>query len=211
MIVSGEKNLQKLEVGKIYKGVKRLINAVWTCEFVPTRDGIFILAYDRKDEEGYDKERQLHQVVLIEDDERTVTRIQISDPKIASFEENKNTDFFKVKNPKHVFSYDNPSYDELKDDPDLVHLRSKYVAKDYGIGESKFLLYESFIKKYEEKMKMEDFKKLPKGSSVMYLGSKYSIENNDGFILSLKNLKTGDTKRVNFSMFNRGGALVEPQ
>jgi hypothetical protein len=76
---------------------------------------------------------------------------------------------------------------------------------------SKWEYEEALIKKYEEKMKMEDFKKLPKGSSVMYLGSKYSIENNDGFILSLKNLKTGDTKRVNFSMFNHGGALVEPE
>jgi hypothetical protein len=214
MNLTGEKGVQEFEIGKIYKGVQRLINAVWTVEFIPTRDGIFIVKYSRKDEEGYDKEKDLPQTVLIEDDKRTVTGIQISDPKPASFQDNQNSDTFTVINPDHVFSYDgDPSQEDLQH-PDLRVHRSKWVANRYGVGESKIegmkhlILFENFRKKYMESIPLSQFEKIEKGSSVMYMGAKYEVVDNNGAILTLKH-SDGSKKTVNFSMFNHGGGVFD--
>ena len=164
--VKGKNELQTFEIGKIYKGVRRLINSVWTLEFIPTRDGIFIVKYDRNDDEGYEKEKELHQVNLIENENRTVVAVKISDPKPAYFSKDENTDLFDVINQKHVFDYGkDPSSEELKH-PDLRKHRNKWVAKKYNLGESMkhVLLFEGFIKNYGEKISHEDFKNLPKVS-----------------------------------------------
>ena len=212
MTLKGKEGLQELEIGTVQKGVKRLINSVWTVEFVPTRDGVVIIKYDRKDPEGYDREKELPQANLLEDDSRTVTGLVISDPKSASFQDNKNTDTFEVLNPKHIFSYDgNPTNDELNH-PDLMKIKHIWKSKNYGLSENKMqylVLFEDFArKKYMEPMKLSDFEKIPKGSSVMYMGAKYKVEDNNGAILTLKDEK-GQKRIVNLGMFNYGGGIFD--
>lgn len=90
------------------KATKRLIDSVWTLEyeFVPG-GGIKILNYNREDPEGYEKEDELPQCQIIEDDHRTVTDVLIRN-KYKPFDgvNKDNCDWnVKVVNPKYIFDY----------------------------------------------------------------------------------------------------------
>lgn len=212
MILKGEKGIQEFEIGKIYKGVQRLINSLWIAEFIPTRDGMFIVSYGRN-KVGIPSDSNLPRISMGEDDDRTVKSISISDPSPSY--ETKNKDEFKVINPKFIFSYeDDPSAEDLNH-PDLKKHRSRWVAKKYNLGESNptpmkyLLLFEGFVKKYGETISRADFKNLKKGQEVMYMGTPYVIEEPDENVLKLKNSSSGAIIDVNYSMFNQKGAIVE--
>jgi hypothetical protein len=67
------------------------------------------------------------------------------------------------------------------------------------------LIFEDFSKTYGEKITLDQFRSIKPGSTVTYLGSKYEVVKNDGFVLSLKNERSSFT--VNYSMFNHGGFI----
>ena len=67
------------------------------------------------------------------------------------------------------------------------------------------LIFEDFSKTYGEKITLDQFKSIKPGSQVTYLGSRYEVVKNDGFVLSLKNERNSFT--VNYSMFNHGGFI----
>jgi hypothetical protein len=67
------------------------------------------------------------------------------------------------------------------------------------------LIFEDFSKTYGEKITLDQFKSIKVGSKVTYLGSRYEVTKNDGFVLTLKNEKNVLT--VNYSMFNHGGFI----
>ena len=90
------------------KATERLINSVWTVEYnevSPTE--VEIVKFSRDDQEGYDKERELPQFLLIEESGRIVTKLLIRD-KYKPFEwvnEGNCDREYKVVNPKHIFSF----------------------------------------------------------------------------------------------------------
>ena len=67
------------------------------------------------------------------------------------------------------------------------------------------LIFEDFSKTYGEKITLDQFKSIKPGSKVTYLGSRYEVTKNDGYVLSLKNDRNAFT--VNYSMFNHGGFI----
>lgn len=69
------------------------------------------------------------------------------------------------------------------------------------------ILFEEFSKSYGEKITLDQFKSIEPGSEVTYLGSRYDVEKNDGFVLTLKSQKMKNTIIVNYSMFNHGGFI----
>lgn len=58
-----------------------------------------------------------------------------------------------------------------------------------------------------QKIPLKDFQSIEKGSKVMYMGSRHEVLDNNGAILTLKEIETGEKKTVNFNMFNHGGAI----
>lgn len=58
-----------------------------------------------------------------------------------------------------------------------------------------------------EAVSMEEFKALKKGQEVYYMGSKYTVEDADGYTADLKSAETGKTMKVNFSMFSKSGKV----
>ena len=90
------------------KATKRLIDSVWTVEFnILNENEVEILKYSREDPEGYEKERELPQHRLVEDENRTAVELLIRD-KYDAFEwvNEENCDHrYKVTNPKHIFDY----------------------------------------------------------------------------------------------------------
>jgi len=71
-----------------------------------------------------------------------------------------------------------------------------------------FQTYESFKKTYGQKISANDFKKIPVGKTVLYMGSQYEVTANDGYILSLKD-EDGSMVKVNLGQFNHGGQINE--
>lgn len=72
--------------------------------------------------------------------------------------------------------------------------------------------FEEFIserKGYGQKITNKEFEKITVGSWVLYVGSRYLVKNNDGFVLELEPLKGGKSIEVNYSMFNQKGAILE--
>jgi hypothetical protein len=70
------------------------------------------------------------------------------------------------------------------------------------------LTYESFTgKEPMKKIDLKDFKKIKKGSKIMYMGGEAEVLDNNGYILTLK--KDGRKITVNKSMFDHGGMLKE--
>lgn len=68
--------------------------------------------------------------------------------------------------------------------------------------------YESFKKTYGQRISPSDFKKIPVGKNVHYMGSRYEVVSNDGYILGLKR-EDGLTVNVNLGQFNHGGQINE--
>ena len=71
-----------------------------------------------------------------------------------------------------------------------------------------FQTYESFKKTYGQKISPVDFKKIPVGKEVLYMGTPYEVIENDGYILNLKS-KSGNMVKVNLGQFNHGGQINE--
>ena len=69
--------------------------------------------------------------------------------------------------------------------------------------------FESFVKKYGEKITLEEFKKIKKNTKIVYLGTPYTVVKNDDSVLHLKSEKSGHEKTVNLGMFNHGGVITE--
>ena len=67
--------------------------------------------------------------------------------------------------------------------------------------------YEAFKKGYQQKIDLDDFKAIKKGTKLLYMGSEAEVLDNNGFTLTLK--QNGKTFTVNKSMFDRGGMLKE--
>jgi hypothetical protein len=67
---------------------------------------------------------------------------------------------------------------------------------------------ESFKKTYGQKISQADFKKISVGKEVLYMGSRYEVISNDGYVLKLKNEK-GDEVSANLGQFNHGGQINE--
>lgn len=71
-----------------------------------------------------------------------------------------------------------------------------------------FKTYEAFKKDYMKKIDLKDFKKIKKGSKIMYMGGEAEVLDNNGFVLKLKG-EDGKTFTVNKSMFDHGGMINE--
>jgi hypothetical protein len=69
-------------------------------------------------------------------------------------------------------------------------------------------LEEAMKKPYMTKMDLKDFKKIKKGSEVLYMGGRKAVIKNDGYVLTLKG-ESGKPVEVNLGMFNHGGAIHE--
>jgi hypothetical protein len=98
----------KLVKNNVYKATKRIIDSVWTTKFLYLGDNtIEIIAHGRDDEDGYELEHELPQIVFKEDYKRTVRSVLIDD--FVQFRLSKGWEGvqeFKVANPQHVFSYE---------------------------------------------------------------------------------------------------------
>jgi len=70
-----------------------------------------------------------------------------------------------------------------------------------------FKTFEGFKKSYMKKIDLKDFKKIKKGSKIMYMGGEAEVIDNNGYILTLK--KDGKKFTVNKSMFDHGGMIRE--
>ena len=70
-----------------------------------------------------------------------------------------------------------------------------------------FKTFEGFKKSYMKKIDLKDFKKIKKGSMIMYMGGEAEVIDNNGYVLTLK--KDGKKFTVNKSMFDHGGMIRE--
>jgi hypothetical protein len=151
--IKGENGKVELEVGKVYKGTKRLINSVWTVTFAPLKDGrVVVLDYTRDDKEGYEKERELPKVSLREDDDRSVNAVVFTPhPYTADRWDVKEADRFSVANSRHVFDYSGGTHavEDTKNYPELAKLRNKLGAKDLGLTEDKEIKKMKHVKLFE--------------------------------------------------------------
>lgn len=92
------------------KGTKRLIDSVWTFEYnEQPNNKVEIVKYSRTDPEGYEKEKKLPQVSIVEDDNRTAVKVVIR-PEYRPFdnfvkETEEGVKVLEVSNPKHIFDY----------------------------------------------------------------------------------------------------------
>jgi cytidyltransferase-like protein len=66
-------------------------------------------------------------------------------------------------------------------------------------------LYES--KNYGQTISHDEFAKIEVGSTVLYAGARYNVKNNTSYTLDLESNKS--TLSVNFSMFNKKGAILK--
>ncbi len=71
-----------------------------------------------------------------------------------------------------------------------------------------FKTYEGFKKDYMKKIDLKDFKKIKKGTKLMYLASPVEVLDNNGYVLKLKG-EDGRIFTVNKSQFDHGGMIRE--
>lgn len=69
-------------------------------------------------------------------------------------------------------------------------------------------LFEAFVKTYADRIDLNKFKSIKPGTRLTYYGNSYEVKKNDGYVLTLVD-DDGDTKEVNFNMFNKKGYLKE--
>jgi hypothetical protein len=86
---------------------KRLIDSVWTVSFEVVDGKAVIHSYGRGNAEGYKRERELMQVTLIEDDDRTVKELLLKPYTQFNGWVNADncTERYEVANPGHIFGY----------------------------------------------------------------------------------------------------------
>lgn len=79
---------------KNLKAIHRIISSVWTIEYKHvTSTEVEIIRYSRDDDDGYTFEMELPEGDIIENPDRIVIGIEVSNQE------------FIVTNPKHIFSY----------------------------------------------------------------------------------------------------------
>jgi len=98
-------------------GAQRLLDSVWTTEFIDHQDGtVTVLSYDRDNPLGYEKEKELPLVVLAESEGRIVHGLRVYGVDayragyLSGVARDEDSAFFSVLNPKHVFSYGEVHY-----------------------------------------------------------------------------------------------------
>jgi hypothetical protein len=69
-------------------------------------------------------------------------------------------------------------------------------------------LFEKFTKDYMKKIDLSDFKKIKKGSKILYMGGQVEVLDNNGYVLKLKG-EDGRTFTINKSQFDHGGMIKE--
>ena len=69
-------------------------------------------------------------------------------------------------------------------------------------------LFEKFTKDYMKKIDLKDFKKIKKGSKILYMGGPVEVLDNNGYVLKLKG-EDGKTFTINKSQFDHGGMIRE--
>ena len=69
-------------------------------------------------------------------------------------------------------------------------------------------LFEKFTKEYQTKIDLKDFKKIKKGSKILYMGGRVEVLDNNGYVIKLKR-EDGKTLTVNKSQFDHGGMIKE--
>ena len=69
-------------------------------------------------------------------------------------------------------------------------------------------LFEKFTKDYMKKIDLKDFKKIKKGSKILYMGGQVEVLDNNGYVLKLKG-EDGKTFTINKSQFDHGGMIKE--
>jgi hypothetical protein len=69
-------------------------------------------------------------------------------------------------------------------------------------------LFEKFTKDYIKKIDLKDFKKIKKGSKILYMGGQVEVLDNNGYVLKLKG-EDGKTFTINKSQFDHGGMIKE--
>jgi len=90
------------------KATHRLIDSVWTVEYeVLNETEIEVIKFTRNDPDGYEKERELPQCSVIEDDCRNFIGLLVRDKfNVFDWVDYDNCDReYEVKNVKYVFSY----------------------------------------------------------------------------------------------------------
>jgi hypothetical protein len=78
----------------------RRIESVWTLSFEVIGDKVKVLSYDRENPIGYDKEKELPHVKLVEDEQRNITGIELTDSQDLAGGKK-----YEVMNPQYIFSY----------------------------------------------------------------------------------------------------------
>lgn len=72
----------------------------------------------------------------------------------------------------------------------------------------KILNFRKFLKKkYGERITPEEFKSIKVGTRLLYVGSVYEVEENDGYTLKLDPVDGGKKIGVNLNQFIRGGQI----
>jgi hypothetical protein len=83
----------------------RKIDSVWTLGFEIVDGKAVIHSFDRDNQTGYDKEKELPQVRIVEDDKRVIKSIKLAPYKPHMGQDFSEATSYEVANPKYVFSY----------------------------------------------------------------------------------------------------------
>ncbi len=88
----------------IQHATNRLIDSVWTLGFEIVDGKVVIHSYDRENKIGYEKEKELPQVRIVEGEGRIIKSVKIAEYQQfgQDFSEAKE---YEVANPKFVFHY----------------------------------------------------------------------------------------------------------
>ena len=90
-------------------------------------------------------------------------------------------------------------YEDLKD---KLGIEFDNAIKDY--------VMEDFKKQYMTKISPEDFKnKIPVGKKVLYMGGRFKVLSNNGYVLELEPREGGKPITVNLNQFSHGGQINE--
>ena len=93
-----------------------------------------------------------------------------------------------------------------------AYIEDLKTLEDRGVLGKRVMEMHDFEKKYGDKIDADNFKNNPKlqpGKIVLYGGTRYEVQENNGFILKLKSVESGKTTTVNLGQFNKQGAMKE--
>ncbi len=107
-VATYEEPKQEITKQATRKATERLIDSVWTIEFLINEEGkAVIVKLCRDDKEGYEKEKEFMRGAVIEDHERTAVKLCLRP--YENFggwcNESNCTESYEIANPKHIFEY----------------------------------------------------------------------------------------------------------